>query len=609
MQRESTVHRNILAHMSEGVLSVDRDGRIMTFNPAASRLLGIAEDAALGRTLAEVFLVEEGLDEFNQEIIDAVQSVEVGPPPTAERRTVEARIGGAVRLFTLATSYLRADGAEAETQGQAGARSGGVIAVFADVTEIEELQQTERRLAKMLEAQHTDLQGAYRDLEESSQTLAAALKKVQIARVTATVFVIGLCLLLGTVVWNSQLVPASQTPPRSAATTVAVAKDVDTMIAAPERLVSTIAVAGRLAPRREVQVTSPAAGKVAEAHFQYGEQVVAGQQLVQLDTTEIEREYREAQAAHIGAVKTLAEIEDWANNPEMARVRRDLSKARLALDDQKNKLDQTAFLLEQGIVSTAEYESVERRYQSQLLDYGLLERDQQTVLAKGDADAQEVAHLKLENARIRVQHLEETLRNATVVAPIAGVVLQPPRSDRSQEERLMVKGQVVAQGEHLFTIGDVDGLSVNGWVDEADIDKISLAQRVVVRGDAFPDLELHGAVAHVSRQARRASFSETPTFQFVAALESLAAAERARLRLGMSATVEIVVLDKPEALLVPIYAVQVRGGKAWLRIRDPNDGAVKRRRVEAGATTLTKVEIVRGLRAGDAVVLTGAGRS
>ena len=44
------------------------------------------------------------------------------------------------------------------------------------------------------------------------------------------------------------------------------------------------------------------------------------------------------------------------------------------------------------------------------------------MLAKGDADAREVARLELENARIRVRRLEETLANATVAAPIAGRV-------------------------------------------------------------------------------------------------------------------------------------------------------------------------------------------
>ena len=589
-RRESPMHGEILEHMSDGVLSVDGDGRIMTFNPAAVRLLGIPADAALNRTLAELFLTRAGFDDFNQAIIDAVQGALTGEP-----RTVEVRIDDAVHLFTLTTSYLGTDG-DGENRG--------VIAVFADVTELKELRQSERRLAETLEAQHAELQSAYRELEEGNQTLATALRKVQIARVVATTFVIGLFVLVGAVAWHSPLAPASASSSDPVADG---AKDGGAITVAPERLISTISVFGRLAPRREVLVTSPAAGKVAEAHFLYGERVAVGQQLLKLDTTEIEREHREALAAHINATKNLAELEDWANNPEMARVRRDLSKARLALDNQKNKLEQTALLLEQGIVSAAEHDAALRQYEGQRLDYELLERDRQTVLAKGDADAREVARLELENARIRVRRLEETLANATVAAPIAGVLLQPAQTSFGDEERLLVKGQVVNQGEPLFTIGDVEGLSVRGWVDEVDVDKIRLAQAVMVRGDAFPDLELRGAVTHVSRQARQGSARDVPTFEFVAAVEGLAAAERASLRLGMSATVEIVVADKPDALLVPISAVQIQGDETWLRVRDPRDGGIERRRVETGTTTLTQVEIVSGLRAGEVVLLAAAG--
>ena len=292
-RRDFPVHGEILAHMSEGVLSVDGEGRIMTFNPAAERLLGISANAALDHTLAELFLAKEGFDDFSQAIIDAVQGVEANEP-----RTVEVRMDDAVHLFTLATSYLRSadDGP-----------SRGVIAVFADVTQLKELQQSERRLAQTLEAQHAELQSAYRDLEESNQTLATALRKVQIARVAATTFVIGLFVLVGAVAWNSPLAPTSTA---ASSPSAGVAEDGGTITVAPERLISTISVFGRLAPRREVLVTSPAAGKVAEAHFLYGERVAVGQQLLKLDTTEIEREHREALAEHINAAKNLAQIED-----------------------------------------------------------------------------------------------------------------------------------------------------------------------------------------------------------------------------------------------------------------------------------------------------------
>ena len=88
------------------------------------------------------------------------------------------------------------------------------------------------------------------------------------------------------------------------------------------------------------------------------------------------------------------------------------------------------------------------------------------------------------------------------------------------------------------------------------------------------------------------------------AIEDLTEAQRQRVRLGMSANLEIVVYDKPDALLVPIDAVEVRaGGEAWLNVVDRETGAVRRVRVETGATTLEAVEIVRGVEAGDEVVL------
>ena len=142
-----------------------------------------------------------------------------------------------------------------------------------------------------------------------------------------------------------------------------------------------------------------------------------------------------------------------------------------------------------------------------------------------------------------------------------------------------------------------------GWVDEVDVTKVKASQPVTIRGDAFPELELAGTVARVSRQARLGSASPAPTFEIVAAIEPLPPAARSRLRLGMSARIEVVVQDKPDALLVPIAAVDMRGGDAWLLVKDSETDEIRRVRVEAGITTLTDVEITSGLEIGDEVVV------
>ena len=568
--------------MRDGVMSVYPDGRIMTFNPAASAFLGVAQEDAYGRTFAEVLLAREGLDEFNQALLDAVQAGDVG-----RQREVSALVDGEQRTFVLTTSYLR-DGV---------GDSLGIIAVFADVTETKSLRETEQRLARQLEAQNEELQTAYRDVEENNETLAAALRKVQVTRVAATVFVIGLFLAIGLATWSV----GEPTVEAAGPAVASVANDAATVVVEPQRLVATIALFGRVAPQREVHVASPADGKVAATYFQYGERVDDGQRLVDLDTADVERELRQAQAERIRAEREFDALRDWASNPETARLRRELSKAKLALDNQRSKVEQSAVLLEQGIVAAIEHEAAERQFQSQTLDYETLQEDYASLLAEGDEEAQEVARLERENALVRVASLEEVLRQATIAAPIAGVVLQPDSNDGDTGTTLG-KGQVVGHGERLLTIGDVDGLAVVGSVDEVDVTKVRVGQEVTIRGDAFPDLELAGSVARVSRQAQLGQRSSTPTFEIVAAIEPLPDTARQRLRLGMSARIEVVVEDKPDALLVPIAAVDLRGGGAWLRVKD-GDEAVREVRVTPGLTTLTDVEIIDGLAIGDEVVV------
>ena len=568
--------------MRDGVMSVYPDGRIMTFNPAASAFLGVAQEDAYGRTFAEVLLSREGLDEFNQALLDAVQAGDVG-----RQREVSALVDGEQRTFVLTTSYLR-DGV---------GDSLGIIAVFADVTETKSLRETEQRLARQLEAQNEELQTAYRDVEENNETLAAALRKVQVTRIAATVFVIGVFLAVGLATWSV----GEPTVEAAGPAVASAANDAATVVVEPRRLVATIALFGRVAPQREVHVASPADGKVAATYFQYGERVDGGQRLVDLDTADVERELRQAQAERIRAEREFDALRDWASNPETARLRRELSKAKLALDNQRSKVEQSAVLLEQGIVAAIEHEAAQRQFQSQSLDYETLQEDYASLLAEGDEEAQEVARLERENALVRVAGLEEVLRQATIAAPIAGVVLQPDSGDGDSGAALG-RGQVVGHGERLLTIGDVDGLAVVGSVDEVDVTKVRMGQEVTIRGDAFPDLELAGSVARVSRQAQLGQRSSTPTFEIVAAIEPLPDAARQRLRLGMSARIEVVVEDKPDALLVPIAAVDLRGGGAWLRVKD-GDEAVREVRVTPGLTTLTDVEIVDGLAIGDEVVV------
>ena len=183
------IHRRLLDHLLDGVMVVERGGTVTLLNPAAARILGVSPEEVAGRTFTELFIAREEFVEFSDLILDAVNGEGEGG-----RQVVTLRSGDAARTLSVAISYIksRRDGAGGTV---------ALIAVFSDITELRELRETELRMAKAVEAQHAELQTAYRQVEERNEELAAMLKKVQVARVLATAVVIGVFLAAGAYVW------------------------------------------------------------------------------------------------------------------------------------------------------------------------------------------------------------------------------------------------------------------------------------------------------------------------------------------------------------------------------------------------------------------------
>ena len=158
------------------------------------------------------------------------------------------------------------------------------------------------------------------------------------------------------------------------------------------------------------------------------------------------------------------------------------------------------------------------------------------------------------------------------------------------------------KGGVLLAVGDFSRMAALTAVDEVDVLRIGVGQRVLVTGNAFRDLRLRGAVSRVSSQPLP-KVRGVVQFEVEVTLDPLEPEQRERLRTGMSSRLDIVVYRKEAALLVPIKAVSKRGGTHRLRVMDRETREVREREVEIGPTTLDSVEIVAGLSVGEQIVL------
>ncbi len=578
------LHEAVLQTLASAVMSLRPDGTITTFNASAARITGLAPADVIGRTFAEVFLEMEDAEEFTQAVLDSVYQ-----GPLVSQRVVETAFRNGRRSLSMSVSRIAGGDAD----------DAGVAVVFEDISEVRELRAKELALAQEVEAQHGELREAYLRLEERNQSLVEANRQTRLARFGG----LGAAAVLLTAVGLYALDLRPETARDAGAPAELDPDDAVVMTVAPSELKKTIVVTGRLAARREVDVTSPITGKVTVVHVPYGARVDAGDPLVELDATDVRIQHRDAQANHIQALERLAEVEDWTGGVEVSRARRSVTKVRLDLEDSRTRLEETAFLLERGVIPASEHAAAERAFSNRQLDLEAAEQDLATILHKGTAEAR-VARLQHQNAQARLRELEEILGLAVLKAPVEGVVMRPPPSEGSASGGALSVGDSVTQGERLMIVGDLDGLSVEGRVDEVDVVEIRPGDEALIRGDAFPGTVLRGTVARVSSEALVESRA-LPFFEIAAVVESLTAEQRAALRIGMSAELEVVVRRDAEAVLVPLGAVALVDGEPTVRVA--RGDAFRSVPVVVGETTVEAAEILEGIAPGDRILLPGSG--
>jgi adenylate cyclase len=143
--REAAIYENILVNMADGVISLDLEGKIMTFNPAAGRMLALAPDEVTGRTYAEIFFEDAGYDGLNELVLKAIYEA-----ATTHSEEIEVRLADDdARNLLVSTTFLRAG------FGHTGERL-GVIVVISDVTEQRKRKKVKRLFGEYLDPRIVD---------------------------------------------------------------------------------------------------------------------------------------------------------------------------------------------------------------------------------------------------------------------------------------------------------------------------------------------------------------------------------------------------------------------------------------------------------------------
>jgi macrolide-specific efflux system membrane fusion protein len=255
-----------------------------------------------------------------------------------------------------------------------------------------------------------------------------------------------------------------------------------------------------------------------------------------------------------------------------------------------------------------------------------------------DPEEIEILQLQYQLAEARYEDAQKALDEANaaspeITAPFAGFITNVNVSG----------GDEVLKGTVAVTLADPNKFEANILVSEMDINQVKVGGAATVEADAFPGVIIPATVTHISPTATIQSgvvnYSVTVEVQSLESIaqqqagqgaggiesppagstppegatpptggrgtstgQTMAALEAIQLREGMTVTVNIIVQQATNVLMVPYAAITIEGGKSYVQVVS-STGAIEQREITTGITDYTNTEVTDGLSEGEKVVV------
>ena len=185
-----------------------------------------------------------------------------------------------------------------------------------------------------------------------------------------------------------------------------------------------------------------------------------------------------------------------------------------------------------------------------------------------------------------VKYWQDSYKATPIIAPVNGLIIS----------RNVVEGETVSMSTDLYDLSD--RLIVMASVDETDLGKIHMGQKADVTVDAYPDKPFQAEVGLIGHQAVKVN----NVVSYYVRLDPVK--EPGRLRAGMTANVDFILLKRQDLLVLPSWAVKgAENSSVELKVLVEKGKPPQVQKVKLGSSDGAQVEILEGLKENDIVML------
>src|SRR5262245_10825706 len=328
-----------------------------------------------------------------------------------------------------------------------------------------------------------------------------------------------------------------------------------------------VELSGTLVSPDQARVSSEVASVVRDVLVEIGQEVNAGQELVRLDTTELNLALQRAESALRQTEAQLGIVEGNQLPPDdqISAVR----TAAANRDDARSQLARAQELLNKGLSSKADFDTAQTRGKVTDAAYQSALENVQSLKAS------------LQDRRAAYELAKKKVSDAVIRAPIAGAIA----------ERTVQRGEYIRENTPVVTIVRMNPLKLRTGVQEKYADMIHKNQVVDFQVEPYPTEMFHGKIAYISPAVDQASRTFTA--------EILVDNPQHKLKPGFFTKGEILVQRDENVLAVPEETVSNLAGVASVYVI--NNGVVKQTTIRTGEREGKFLEVLEGLK-GDEIL-------
>jgi HlyD family secretion protein len=391
-------------------------------------------------------------------------------------------------------------------------------------------------------------------------------------------------------------------------------------------LKQTVSANGEIKPKKYVNISSNAMGRIVRMPVKEGDHVRQGALLIRLESIQTEAEVQAAEAALDAAGTELEGMSAQIRSNEAAinSAKADITRSEADLNRAKQALERADLGAKDGLISREQYERTKAEYdiavaQLNSVHARLAQSEAQAAAALKQRDGTALRIAQQRSALIRAK---DQFSKTTITAPLDGIITYLPVN----EGEIAIVGVQNSPGTILMTIADMSVITAEVKVDETDIVNVRLGQEAQIKVDALGSRLLKGHVSEVGNSALNRNGTASTTapggsqeakdFKVVITLDE----PPLELRPGLSSTATILTATTKQSLTVPIQALTIRefdDPEQTSFAADANNkkkiekegvftiknGVAFFRPVKTGVTGTTDIEILEGLQQNEEIVI------